>query len=136
MRLTNRRLVETLQLKTYSESTLKTYRNEFAQSLYLLKNHPVDDLTAERLRSYFLYCINTLKLSENTLRSRINAVKFYFEQVLHREEFFFEIPRPKRPSILPKVISPADIKRLFVATVSLKHSTMLKLFYGMGLTGE
>lgn len=70
-------LVETLQLKAYSPSTLKTYRNEFAQLLYILKEQPVNELTAERLRSYFLYCINTLKLSENTLHSRINAVKFY-----------------------------------------------------------
>lgn len=88
--------IETLQLKAYSESTIKTYRNEFAQLLYLLKNVPVNTLDALKLRSYFLYCINTLKLSENTLHSRINAVKFYFEQVLHRETLFIEIPRPKK----------------------------------------
>ena len=127
------RLIETLQLKGYSPSTLKTYRNEFAQLLYILKEKNIDDLDAERLRSYFLYCINTLKLSENTLHSRINAVKFYFEQVLHREKFFFEIPRPKKPSILPKVIHVADIKKLFEVTTNIKHLTMLKLCYGMGL---
>jgi integrase/recombinase XerD len=93
----------------------------------------VDELDAERLRSYFLYCINVLKLSENTLHSRINAIKFYFEQVLRREKFFFEIPRPKKPSILPKAINIEDIKRLLGATTNLKHNTMLKLCYGMGL---
>ena len=127
------RMVETLQLKAYSPNTLKTYRNELAQLLYLLKDTDVNDLTPERLRAYFLYCINTLKLSENTLHSRINAVKFYFEQVLRRERFFFEIPRPKKPSLLPKVIHAKDIKRLFEATANLKHNTMLKLCYGMGL---
>ena len=127
------RLIDTLQLKAYSPNTLKTYRNEFAQLLYLLNSHSVDELTSDRLRSYFLYCINTLKLSENTLHSRINAIKFYFEQVLHRERLFVEIPRPKKPSILPKAISPADIKRLFAATANLKHNTILKLCYGMGL---
>lgn len=128
-----RRLIETLQLKAYSPSTIKTYRNEFAQLLYILKNKNVDELSAEKLRSYFLYCINTLKLSENTLHSRVNAVKFYFEQVLKREKLFFEIPRPKKPSILPKVISIKDIKKLFEVTDNLKHNTMLKLCYGMGL---
>lgn len=126
-------LIDTLKLKAYSQSTIQTYRNEFAQLLYILKNVPVESLTADRLRSYFLYCLETLKLSENTLHSRINAVKFYFEQVLHREKFFFEIPRPKKPSILPKVLSPNDIKKLFVVTINLKHNTMLKLCYGMGL---
>jgi site-specific recombinase XerD len=125
--------VETLQLKAYSPSTIKTYKNEFGQLLEILKSKPVDDLDAEKLRSYFLYCTNTLKLSENTLHSRINAVKFYFEQVLHREKLFFEIPRPKKPSILPKVIDTKDIKKLFTVTTNLKHNTMLKLCYGMGL---
>ena len=67
------------------------------------------------------------------MHSRINAVKFYFEQVLKREKFFFEIPRPKKPLILPKVIHVADIKKLFEVTTNIKHLTMLKLCYGMGL---
>ena len=125
--------IEMLQLKAYSKNTINTYRNEFSQLLFTLKNNKVEDLTPDRLRSYFLYCINTLKLSENTLHSRINAVKFYFEQVLKREKFFFEIPRPKKPSILPKAIHAQDIKKLFDVTTNLKHNTMLKLCYGMGL---
>jgi integrase len=44
---------------------------------YLGEGTPVDTLDRERLRAYFLYCANDLKLSENTLHSRINAVKFY-----------------------------------------------------------
>lgn len=127
------KLVEMLQLKAYSPSTITTYRNEFAQLLYLLKEKNVTGLNATQLRSYFLYCINTLKLSENTLHSRLNAVKFYFEQVLKRERFFVEIPRPKKPSLLPKVITSQDIKKLFAVTANLKHNTLLKLCYGMGL---
>jgi integrase/recombinase XerD len=128
------RYIDNLQLKGYSANTVITYRNEFAQLLYFLKDKTiVDDLDADNLRSYFLYCIKTLKLSENTLHSRINAIKFYFEQVLKREKFFFEIPRPKKPSILPKVINAQDIKKLFEVTTNLKHNTMLKLCYGMGL---
>jgi integrase/recombinase XerD len=126
-------MIETLQLKAYSPNTIVTYRNELAQLLYVLKDKNVDEMSAERLRSYFLYCTNTLKLSENTLHSRINAIKFYFEQVLKREKLFFEIPRPKKRSILPKAISIKDIKKLFEVTTNLKHNTMLKLCYGMGL---
>ena len=35
--------------------------------------------------------------------------------------------------ILPKVISAQDIKKLLEVTTNLKHNTMLKLCYGMGL---
>ncbi len=127
------RLIETLQLKAYSPSTVRTYRNEFAQLLYVLKNSPVDELTPSRLRDYFLYCLNTLKLSENTLHSRINAIKFYFEQVLKRERFFFEIPRPKKKVILPNVLAISQVEKLFAQLENLKHKTMIYLAYSAGL---
>ncbi len=125
--------IETLQLKSYSLNTITTYRNEFAQLLFTIRDFFVDDLSADKLRSYFLYCTNTLRLSANTLHSRINAIKFYFEQVLHREKIFVEIPRPKKPSLLPKLIHLKDIQKLLEVTTNLKHNTMLKLCYGMGL---
>ncbi|WP_186741821.1 tyrosine-type recombinase/integrase [Spirosoma utsteinense] len=126
-------LVETLQLKAYSPSTQNTYRNEFAQLLYILKNKCVTDLDAGRLRDYFLYCINTLKLSENTIHSRINAIKFYFEQVLGRERLFIDIPRPKKKLLLPNVLAIGQIERLFGQLENLKHKTMLFLAYSAGL---
>ena len=127
------RLIETVQLKGYSDNTLKTYRNEFARLLYVLKDKKVDDLDSERLRSYFLYCINTLKLSENTLHSRINAVKFYFEQVLHREKFFFDILRPKKHLQIPTVFSVEDVQAIIKHTENQKHKTILMMCYASGL---
>jgi site-specific recombinase XerD len=133
-RLALKRMHETLVLKSYSENTLKTYCGEFAQLLQAIKNVNVDTLTPERLRSYFLYCTQTLKLSENTLHSRMNAIKFYFKQVLKREKMFFdEIPRPKKQSLLPKVLSKQEVVRLFAQVENLKHQIILKLCYGMGL---
>ena len=93
----------------------------------------VDDLSPEKLRDYFLYCINELKLSENTLHSRINAVKFYFEQILHRERFFIDIPRPKKTYQLPNVLAISQIEKLFSQLENLKHKTMLFLTYSAGL---
>ena len=127
------RYVETLQLKAYSPKTVITYRNEFAQLLYVLKSRNVDELNPDRLRDYFLYCVNTLNLSENTLHSRINAVKFYFEKVLGRDRFFIEIPRPKKPLQLPNVLAISQVEKLFSKLENLKHKTMLFLAYSAGL---
>jgi len=80
------RFMETLKLKAYSPSTIKTYRNEFLQLLHLLKQKPVDALTTDDLRRYFVYCFEKLKLTENTLHSRINALKFYFEQAKGKKD--------------------------------------------------
>jgi len=127
------RYIETLQLKGYSPRTIITYKKEFGQLLRTLKSHPVDALEVERLRSYFLYCVNELKLSDNTLHSRMNAVKFYFEQVLKRDTLFMDIPRPKKPPVLPKAISTKNVKKMFDITTNLKHNLMLKICYGLGL---
>lgn len=127
------RFCEQLVLKAYSPNTIKTYSLEFAQLLYVLKAFPVDKLSPDQLRSYCLYCMQKCHLSENQMHSRLNALKFYFEQVLHREKFFMEIPRPKKPSILPRVLSTREIRALFKVTTNPKHLMMLYLCYGMGL---
>ena len=88
--------VQHLTLKAYSRSTIRTYRNEFMQLLQVLGNIHVQDLQPQHLQRYLLNCIKQ-GLGENTIHSRMNALKFYFEQVLQQEKMFFDIPRPKKP---------------------------------------
>jgi integrase/recombinase XerD len=127
------RFIEQLKLKAYSASTIKTYRNEFLQLLQLLKNKPVEALTTDDLRRYFIYCFEKLHLSENTLHSRINAIKFYFEQVLGKDKFFWEIPRPKKPESLPKILSQTEVAAILNSVQNKKHKAMLMLAYSGGL---
>ena len=122
-----------LVLKGFSENTIRTYTLEFAQLLYEIKNFPVENLTSERLQSYFLYCHKEKELSENQIHSRMNAIKFYFEKVLYQSKMFFDIPRPKKPLLLPKYLNIEEVKRLFDSTDNIKHLVMLKLCYGLGL---
>ena len=126
-------LREMLILKGYSKNTQRTYYYEFAQFLYILGNHNAKALDEAKIRSYFLYCAEELQMKESQINSRYNAVKFYYEQVLGRDKFFIDLPRPKMPSQLPKCISVRDIKKLFDAVSNPKHLLMLKLCYGMGL---
>jgi integrase/recombinase XerD len=125
--------IDQLKLKGYSPNTIRCYTTEFSQLLKTLKSYPVNQLSTDKLRGYFLYCINTLKLSENMIHSRMNAIKFYFEQVLNMDKFFIEIPRPKKPSLLPKALSTHDIKKMLGTIANQKHELLLKMTYGMGL---
>ena len=122
-----------LKLKAYSSSTIKTYLGEMTQLLSLIQNIPADELTPEHLKRYLVYCYEKLMLTENTLHSRINAMKFYYEQVLGREKFFWEIPRPKKRFILPKVLGENELKRLFNAHQNKKHKAILFTAYSAGL---
>ncbi|QES90603.1 tyrosine-type recombinase/integrase [Rhizosphaericola mali] len=127
------RMMDELRLRAYGEPTIRTYSVEVAQLMYLLKEFPIQNLTSERLRAYLLYCFEVEGISVNQMHSRLNALKFYFEKVLGRDKFFMEIPRPQKPSSLPKVFSEKDIERLFEVIDNQKHRLMLQLCYGMGL---
>jgi integrase/recombinase XerD len=122
-----------LTLKGYSPSTQKTYKNELSIFLQQLKTVDAQQMTAERLSAYLLYCYRDLKLSENTIHSRLNALKFYYEQVLQREKFFWQIPRPKKHIILPKVISEEKIIAGLNGIQNLKHKALLTTAYSAGL---
>jgi integrase/recombinase XerD len=127
------RMVEHLQLKAYSTSTIRTYKNEASVFLQTIKNKRADTLTTEEVRRYIHYCINELKLTENTVHSRLNALKFMYEQVLGHQKFFVEIPRPKKQVQLPKVLGQEELRRLFNAPKSLKHKAILFVAYSAGL---
>ncbi len=124
--------MEHLLLHAYSKNTISTYKNEFAQLLQLLGNKPVESLQPQHLQRYMLWCVNK-GLSENTMHSRLNAMKYYYEQVLNRKKFFFDLPRPKRPLLLPKVLNESELARLFNALVNKKHKAMLFTAYSAGL---
>lgn len=128
-----RDMYEQLQLKKYSPSTVRQYLSEFNHLLRLLQSYPVDKMTPKRLKDYFLYCAEKENMAERTLNGKINAIKFYFEQVRHRPKMFFDIPRPKKPQGLPKTLSKREVKRLFSVIDNPKHLVALQLCYGMGL---
>lgn len=71
------------------------------------------------------------------MRTRFIAVsillKFYYEQILKREKFFWEIPRPKKPLILPKLLNEEELRKLFNALENKKHKAMLFTAYSAGL---
>lgn len=126
-------MVEMLDLKAYSPSTKRIYLGEFLHFLKILKSHPASEFTSERLKDYLLYCVQELQMKERKMNGKINALKFYYEKVLHRPKMFFDIPRPKKPLTLPKMLSKNEVKRLFATLDNLKHSIALQLSYGMGL---
>lgn len=125
--------LQCLQLKAYSNSTIKTYKNEFTAFLQTLGHTNAGSLSMQRVKDYLQYCHTTLKISENTIHSRMNALKFYYEQVLNREKFFWEIPRPKKPIQLPKILNEIELGKLFQAIGNIKHKAIIFTSYSAGL---
>lgn len=125
--------MQVLIIKAYSPKTVKTYRNEFRRFLLTLKHIAASSLNAKHIMRYMEYCAKEEKLAENTLHSRLNAIKFYYEQILEQDKILWEIPRAKRPFLLPKVLSEAELKRMFASVKNIKHKAILFTAYSAGL---
>jgi site-specific recombinase XerD len=126
-------MLHELVLKQYSGNTLKLYRVEFTVLLELLGPRYVDDLTEEQIRAYLLWLIEKRKYGESQIHTAVNAIKFYFEKVKKGERRVYEIPRPIRPLLLPRVHAKTKLIELIQKTKNVKHRCILMLAYAAGM---
>lgn len=124
-------LVRTLTLRRYAPSTVRTYRTAWAA---FLRASPLDP--AERTDAQigdYLVALAERGASHAQHQGAINAIKFYYEQVLNRPRPAHAIPRPRGERRLPTVLSVAEVTRLLQAVQNPKHRAMLYLLYAGGL---
>lgn len=126
-------MVKALKIKAYSPNTIRVYKDEMMILIQLLGEKKVQDLKASHIKSYMLWQLQTKKLSETKVHSSLNALKFYFEQVLNQPKIFVEIPRPKKPTKLPTVYAASEIVKMLRSVENVKHRTMLMTGYSAGL---
>jgi len=126
-------LEQQLRLKRYSLHTLKSYKNHFQAFLWHYNEIKPEEITMKQIRAYFIARIKERNISESTQNSMINAIKFYYEQVLGGDSMYFQNLRPKRPKQLPNVLSEEEVIRLINAVDNLKHKCILMMIYSAGL---
>lgn len=123
---------EQLKVKRYSWRTIKSYLNHLR---HFFGQHPTltaAEITTAVVRTYIVRRTEQGNYSESTQGQMLNAVKFWMEQVEGKEKTFIEL-RPKKREQLPRVLSVAEVQRLFAAVDNLKHRCILKIIYGGGL---
>jgi site-specific recombinase XerD len=133
MTMLRQRMLEELQRHNYSQSTIETYINSVKDFAEYFHKSP-DLLGAEEVRRYQLHLLNDKKLSAQTLKVRMSALRFfYWKTIKSRDIYFDDLPIPKTPKRLPTVLSPEEIVRLIQAAASLMHRTILILLYATGI---
>ncbi|MCK9400098.1 MAG: tyrosine-type recombinase/integrase [Bacteroidales bacterium] len=80
-----------------------------------------------------LYLIEHRDISISYQNQSINAIKFYYEQVLGRLVKSYHIQRPRRERKLPNVLSEEEVQMILNNTDNLKHKAILSLIYSAGL---
>jgi integrase/recombinase XerD len=122
-----------LLLKAYSPATIKNYMNEFHQLLRLLGNRSINSLGKEQVMSYLLWLLEKKGCSEMKVHTAVNAIKFYFEQVMGRVKEFYDLPRPKKPWKLPAVLAEEEVLDIIGEIKNIKHRAMIMAGYSAGL---
>lgn len=125
--------VELLKLKNYSSNTLKTYKNWFIIFLNHFSDRKPSTITKYEIMDFLVHYRNSEKWSSTVQNQMINAIKFFYEQLLNRPQEVYDLPRAKKEFRLPAVFSEQELKRIILATENLKHRTILCLAYSGGL---
>jgi site-specific recombinase XerD len=101
--------------------------------LVYYRNFDPEKLTDEQIREYLLYLIEHRDISLSYQNQSINAIKFYYEQVLGRPVKTYYIQRPKRGRVLPNVLSEDEVRLILGSVDNLKHKCIISLTYSAGL---
>jgi len=124
---------EKLVIKRYSASTMKTYLNCFKEFINHYATIELSDITEEHIKQYLLYLVEERKVSSSYQNQMVNAIKFYYEQVLGKERKFYYIDRPFKEQKLPTVLNIDEVKKIILQIENTKHRCLILMLYSAGL---
>ncbi|HMG89599.1 MAG TPA: site-specific tyrosine recombinase/integron integrase [Chryseolinea sp.] len=124
--------IQLLETKRYSINTARTYTGLFSEFIQYFQGRPLKEINENDIRQYMLSIVKSGK-SLSYQNQAINAIKFYYEQVLDMPQRFYEIERPRKEQKLPTVLSEEEIQRIISSTTNLKHKAILVTIYSCGL---
>jgi integrase/recombinase XerD len=127
-----RRMQEELQRRNYSDITAVCYLRHVAEFARHFGRSP-DLLGAKEIKQFQLHLIRNRKVSWATYIQAMAALRFLYVKTLGLGFMADQIPYPKRPKLLPTVLSQQEVSRLLDGTRSLKHRALLMTLYGAGL---
>ncbi|MCA1919860.1 MAG: site-specific integrase [Flavobacterium piscis] len=122
-----------LQSKRYSKNTIKTYTEALKTFLMFYKRKPITEITNDDVIFFNNEYILKNNFSASYQNQIVNSIKLYFKTIKNVNIETEQIHRPKRPKLLPNVLSKEEIKLILNAHNNIKHKTMLSLIYACGL---
>lgn len=124
--------LQKLELKKYSNSTIKTYVMAFEKFINHYKENDLSQLNENHIRDYLSTLVKK-GFSNSAINQAVNAIKFYYEIVLDMPNRFYEIERPIKEHKLPKVLSKEEVLTIIDHTNNIKHRCIVSLLYSAGL---
>jgi integrase/recombinase XerD len=126
------RMLEELQRRNFSETTIKTYLRVVEDFARYFGKRP-DRLKQHDIRKYQVHLLQERKLTVKTVRLHTAALRFFYVKTLHRRYLHEDLPYPKSEKRLPSVLSPDEVARLIDSANNLLDYTMLMTLYATGM---
>ena len=124
--------LQKLEIKRYSNNTVRTYVHCFEVFINYYKDVDLLHLNENDIRMYLQKLIHEGK-SDSYINQAVNAIKFYYEVVLEMPNRFYSIERPRKRKLLPKVISKEEVRLIIDHTNNIKHKCIVSILYSSGL---
>ena len=127
------RMTEDMQVRNLSPQTQSAYIMQVSLFARHFNKSPAV-LGPEDIRVYQLYLTNQKKLAASSIKVAVAALRFLFRTTLKRPWDFDEIvPSPKKPRVLPIVLSPKEVVHFLGCIRNIKQRTILTTCYAAGL---
>jgi integrase/recombinase XerD len=121
-----------LEIKRYSESTIKNYSNAVKNFFLSTKLLP-GQVTEKEIEAFILMKLREGKISQSFQRMIVGALGLFFRELYDRKLDIDHLYPSRREHRLPIVLSVQDVKALLAASDNLKHRAILTTIYSAGL---
>ena len=127
------RLRQAIRARHYSIRTEQSYQEWLMRFITFHGYRAPEGLGADEVKAYLTYLADARRVSASTQRQALNALVFFYKQVLGRPfGELGEFTQGKRPRRLPVVLTKSEVGRLF-EHLSGSHWLMAGLLFGSGL---
>lgn len=126
------RMIEKLQLKNYSPKTQQMYVAAVAHFALHCHRSP-DELGSSDIHDWQLYLKDVRKVSWSAFNVEMCGLRFFYRQVLDREEVIPRLGFMRKAKTLPVVPSPEEVCRFLDAIEDDRCRMLLSVAYGCGL---
>jgi len=128
------KLSQEMRIRNFSQKTIKVYLYYNRELLRFASYKSPKEISKRDIKDYLDFLVSQGR-SASTINLAINALKFYYEGVLGRKFFSFNlgIKRPKKGKKLPVVLSKQEILSMIETMDNSKHKLAIELLYGSGL---
>jgi integrase/recombinase XerD len=125
--------VSKMEVQRLSENTKRNYSRKFKEFMREFDGKPLEEITEDDVLEYMTLRVKRDKISHSNQNQLVNAIKYYYEEVLGGGRTVYKIDRPKAEFKLPVIFSEDEIARILHNAENLKHKALLSTAYSAGL---